>query len=368
MRKLFTLYILLAWLSAVGQSPNVLYGERNLSDTRLAVYFDRDGSIYPEYLIKNDMLGAAGSSIKRFYQDNPDEFAAIAMLYQCAGTVFSEANVKALNDAILKKIQEKIDKDTRSSKSVTFLVHGFRKPFLPTGNDESTSEQDFTAMKDNIDGTAPGICTVEIYWDALYGCCFSAKPWQNKPLFQLFQQAQSYNAIQVGKAFKQLLSGQRAAQVNVISHSLGAKVAAYALFDEDSDGTPTPSNAKVNIYFIAPAIGASTLTDNYHKRNSSVDFRTKDNYSLKVVYNDDDFALRKKDPKIGVFGPGPENYGLTTLGCNHKGEAILLAEKLKSTLPNSPVTVYDHSFVGICHLVVCYFRNNQLQEVFADLK
>ncbi|RYJ44254.1 alpha/beta hydrolase [Flavobacterium beibuense] len=361
---------LLLWLMVfpvVGQTANVCYGDRSLSDTRLAVYYDKDGTLYPDYTISCDLLVASGGSLKKFYRDNPDEFAKIAMLYQCEGRVFTDDNFTTLNTEILKRLRQKINSDSYSSSSVTFLIHGFRKPFTPTINSEFTSVEDYTTMKNSI-ADAQHRCIVEVYWDGLYGCCFSAKPWKNKPLFLLFEQAQSYNAIQVGKALNLLLNSQQAPRINIITHSLGAKVACYALFDIDGDTIATPTNTEVNVYMIAPAIGSATLTDNYFKRNSTVPYKTRDNYNLKIVYNEDDFVLLKRDPKISVFGPGPKDYGYTTLGCNYKHEAEKMKEFFKQYMPNSPLEIYNHSFEGTCHLVRCYFSGNDLKEIFSDLK
>ena len=170
-----------------------------------------------------------------------------------------------------------------------------------------------------------------------------------------------------GKALKKIVSGINSETITFVTHSLGAKVAVFALFNVDNDLLPTLSNSRINICLIAPAISAEVIFDNYYKRNSKVDFKSKDNYKISIVYNEQDFVLLKKDPIVGWFGPGPFEYGNTTLGCNYNNVAKALKTKFLLKLQNSPIELFNFAFVGKCHYVSCYCIDDSLEEVFRYL-
>ena len=91
---------------------------------------------------------------------------------------------------------------------------------------------------------------------------------------------------------------------------------------------------------MAPAISSKPYSD-YYDRNSDKKYQEEDNYTLTVIFNEKDFVLLKKDPKILVFGPGPKKYGETTLGCNHKKEIRKLERVFASKYPNSKINTKE---------------------------
>jgi hypothetical protein len=97
-------------------------------------------------------------------------------------------------------------------------------------------------------------------------------------------------------------------------------------------------------------------------------FKKEDNYSLFIIYNEKDFVLKKRDNKIGILGPGPYKYGITTLGCNHHKCTIKLEKYFKTNYPNSPIHLYNLSYIGKCHHVRCYCYGVNIEEAFGDME
>ncbi|MBD1432343.1 hypothetical protein H8B06_05865 [Sphingobacterium sp. DN00404] len=347
------------------QHSNVLYGERDLYTDTGSIYLDKAGIIYPKVRIPNDELGEANSSLQEWYKKNDKKFVEIARLYNCNFESYNDINAAILNDSIIETVTRNLNKTP--TNTATFLIHGFRKPF-DTQNGDSSSPDDFetlaaTFKKFNSAKTK----IVSIYWDALYGCCFSASSKKNKPLFELFELAQAH-AEKTGNTLRKIVSKISKDTLNVVSHSLGAKVALYALLDISKIPINTPKNSRVNICLIAPAISANLIIENYMKRQPENDIFFSDNYNLYLAYNEHDFVLRKKDNRIGIFGPGPYKYGNTTLGCNYKREALKLQSQFNALFKFSGIKLYDLSNVGKCHLVSCYCFGNNLEKVLADMK
>lgn len=361
MKSLIIIIFILTANFATAQNTHVLFGERTLTPSgNISICFDKEGSIYPDYYISNASLEKSNNSLKEYYLKNQSEFIKIGKKYNCIFKEYNEANNNILNDSIAVNFTKKINFEVISGTSVTFLIHGFRKAFI-VGTRDIPSPIDFQTMKQALtDNSLSKTLFVEIYWDALYGCCFSKDTKQNEILFKLFEEAQ-VNAEQVGKGFKTILSSINCDTINIITHSLGAKVAAYAVLDIYKDLKPTPSCKRLNICLVAPAISAQLISDNYYKRNSKSDFNNQDNYNLIIIYNEDDFVLKKKDNVMGLFGPGPYKYGNTTLGCNYHNTAVNLKKKFKSDFAKSTINLIDLSSVGKCHHVRCYFYGENIK-------
>jgi hypothetical protein len=82
-----------------------------------------------------------------------------------------------------------------------------------------------------------------------------------------------------------------------------------------------------------------------------------------IVYNEDDFVLKKKDPKTGVFGPGANGYGKTGLGCNHHNQAKKLRAYFEKNFPKSQISLLDKTSLGKCHSLRCYTQGKELEKV-----
>lgn len=348
---------------------NILFGERNLAkisadmSTKISLYFDKEGQLYPSYFIYNASLIKSGASLVKWYENNPKLFFEIAKNYNCKFSKYSVENCGILNDSISSLYIKQINKNGTDFKSLTFLIHGFRKPFTDINGDAS-SPTDYKTMQETINKNGQNkTFFVEIYWDSLYGKRFSANLKANKIMYAVFEKSQ-INAEFVGVSLKNIISNVNFDVVNIITHSLGAKVALFALLDMKNDSFKTLSNNKINLIMFAPAISGELIIDNFYKRNTKVDYKNKDNYHFSIIYNKNDIALRKK---IGFVGPGPYKHGNTTLGCNYDDAATKLKTTFTAKCPNSTLDLYDFSDVGGCHLVNCYFSARKIKDVVKNM-
>jgi hypothetical protein len=358
------------------QSNHSLYGERDLVNKNVALYFDKEGSIYPDYFISNAALAATDASLSKWYAQHLKDFLSISKLYACAFKNYSLDNGQILNDSIAAFKRRKINASALNYNSVSILIHGFRKPFTAM-NGDATSPADFQTMKSNLNSMAAlNTCFVEVYWDAMYSCCFTANIKKNNFLFALFDTAQIY-ASAVGKGLRRIINHIEKDTINIITHSLGAKVAIYSLFNVDdfaiydvaAYARLTPQNKRVNICLVAPAIGGEAFFKNYFKRQSFINFKNSDNYKLAIAYNEADFVLMKKDNKLGLLGPGPYGHGNTSLGCNYENTAVNLKTYFATHFPNSKIELFDVTLgVGKIHHVRDYFAGSNLVSALKYLR
>ncbi len=364
MKFVFAIIFLILTNLKTYAAANVLYGERDLNENKTAIYFDREGTVYPNYYISDVSLGAASGSLSEWYGKNSKDFSQLAKLYRCTFSSYSLANAQVLNDSVRATLLRKINSQTSIYHSISLMLHGYRKAYKE-GTSRYTSVKDYTILTNTIAGyNFKKSLLVEIYWDG----SFAEISYKNrKVVFEAFEQAQ-VNADKTGEGLRKVLLAVQFERINLISHSLGARVLCSALFQ--STATPnnfaTP-NQTINVCFIAPAIAGVEVFKNYYKRNSNLDFKAKDNYTLSVVYNKNDFVLMKKEPMTGIFGPGPRKFGNTTLGCNYQNEAIKLSNYFKANFKNSTLNLYDASDVGKCHFVSCYCGSSTLKKAFEIL-
>jgi hypothetical protein len=341
-------------------AQHVFYGERDLLDST-SVFFDKDGVLYPDYFIRNDSLKSYGSSLQKWYASKIDTFISVGRLYNCDFKTYSRHNLEILNDSIIAKLAARINSLKEQFSSVTFLIHGYRKPY-PNPGDYTSSPQDYKILQDSISHYKKKPTSfIKVYWDGMYGCCFGKNLSVDKYLLALFEEAQR-NADATGKSFGQLLLHINFDTVNIVTHSLGAEIAITSLFNVHlSDSIIiTPSIHRINICLIAPAIAGVEKFENYYNRKSTVNFKTNDNYRLAVAYNENDFVLRKK---YKFFGPGPYKYGVTTLGCNFKGAATNLKSYFATTYKKSYIQLFNLSDAGGCHLVSCYCDTDEFENL-----
>lgn len=345
-----------------GQSTNVLFGERDLKNEHLAIYLDKEGRLYPNYSISNASLESCSASLNSWYAKHQMDFFAISKQYNCSFNDYNLENTNILNDSIVSFIKKNINNKKASFTSVSFLIHGYRKPFVKTNGDH-TSPSDYHTLEQAIDKNLKTLY-VEVYWDAMYDCCFSTNIKGNQTLYHLLEQAQK-NAVPVGHTLRKILFNLSFDTINIMTHSLGASVATNALYNIYECLSPTPSNKRVNICLIAPALSGEESFNKYYQRQTEIDFKNKDNYKLAILYNENDFVLRKK---VGWFGPGPYKYVNTTLGCNHKGCAIDLKKYFFDNYANSNIQLFDGSNVGQCHLMSCYCSSDNLNAMLKYIK
>lgn len=348
----------LFFLSSNLNAQHVYFGERNLDKHAFSLCFDQEGNIYPEYFIADTALQNCNHSLAIWYQKHPIQLNQICKIYNL-NISSKEFNINELNDSISSKKVQKINQKT--SNSVTFLVHGYRKSFeAPAGT--VTSVIEFDLLKKNIDSLGLKSQFVEVYWDGTYDCCFSVfDKKRNEYLFSQFENAQIH-APNVGIALRKVVNQIENEHINFVGHSLGSKVVASTLFNLKLNDIQTPHQKDIRVCLIAPAIGGIESFENYWNRNTTLNFREKENYSWYILYNEKDFALRKKDSKMGLFGPGCVNYGNTTLGCNHQNEIEKLQQLFNKQYPNSTLKFENMTWMGKKHSLKYYAEGNILQK------
>ncbi len=351
MRLLLATSFLLLLQTAFSQ--NVFFGERNLKDEKIALYFDQQGTVYPDYMIADSSLRRCSGNLADWYQCHPSEFGEICKSYNCT------LNSKELQDSVVAQVTRKIN--AKNLQTVTFLIHGYRKSFLDIEKGIS-SVREFEILEQKLDFlTLENDLYIEVYWDATYNCCFSSNKKKNDSLFRQFEIAQQ-NAPKIGLSLRKIISGIGAEKINIVGHSLGCKVAVSSLFDIVPSQVKTPDNARVNLCLIAPAIGGKETFSHFYERNTDLDFRKEDNYHVYILYNENDFVLKKKDNKMGLFGPGTVKYGETTLGCNHRKEAVKLVDYFADNFPNSSIQLQNMSYLGKNHSLRYYSNEGHLEE------
>ena len=359
MRLLLLFAILLCSVRLSAQ--HVFYGERPADKNDGALFFDKDGFPYPDYFIADSSMANAYGSLFTWFMQNSGAFIEISASYQLFPEKIDRETIFQLRDSITAGKIRSINRESYGYPAVAFYVHGFRKLYVSKTN-EVTSAEEFRLLKANLATYGqPEAFGVEVYWDGMYDCCFSAKHSRNKELFRLFETA-AKNAQAVGLGLRTVLSGITNDHLQIISHSLGAQVVASALFNREASTLPTPSQQHIAICMLAPAIDGHTTFKSYHERQTTHNFSTADNYRLMIVYNEDDFVLLKKDPKTGMFGPGTKRYGETSLGCNYRNEAVKLERYFSEHYPNSTIRLLDKTSLGKAHSFRFYASGENLKE------
>lgn len=364
MNRLLFRCVFLLLLPLNSQAQHVFFGERDLADSTMAIHFDQDGFPYPDRMIPDSLMVNAYGSLFTWFQQHGEEFIATCADYHYFPERIDQSTIFQLRDSIIARWTTTINERSAGYPAVAFYVHGFRKSFVQSGNDV-TSVTDFKLLEANLATYGkPKAFGIEVYWDGMYDCCFSLHHKKNKELFQLFETA-NRNALQVGLGFRRVLTGISTPHLQVIAHSLGARVVTVALFNQNeaSKAIPTPAQPEISVCLIAPAIDGHATFQSYYDRTTPGDYKVHDNYRLLIVYNEHDFALRKKDPKIGWFGPGAMRYGETSLGCNRRKEAVHLQAYFAEHYPHSTIQLVDCSSLGNAHSLRYYSKGTNLQDV-----
>jgi len=357
----FLIFVLVMESPCYSQDGHVLYGDHPHGD--MAIYIDANGFPYPDYFISNDFLKSCGSTLLNWYTANPGEFVNVAELYDLHFDKFSEEYVDSLNNTIYKSLVNRVNESNVKREPVTAMVHGYRKAFTSFNHDRCSPAEYDGLREILIKNGHRSAVYLEVYWDGMYGCCFSASAKKNRTLFEMFLEAQE-NAIPTGQQLRKILNGLETDTLHLISHSLGAKVLTHCLWDPLNIDIPTPEQSCVNICLIAPAISAEeVLRDHFNQRNTSFDSFWNDNYRVMIIYNEKDFVLRKKDFAIGLFGPGPYKYGDTSLGCNKRKSAENCRLYISKTTAKSSFQLFDFTETGKCHHLYCYCRNPLFRQV-----
>lgn len=360
---LFGLFLL--FVQHVFGQDNVVYGERHPILNLEAVFLDQEGSIYPDYFISNASLVESKAKLHQWYNDHPSEFLDIAKTHNCSVDFVSPSTIQQLEDTLLAQSIRKIQAMKSNTNTLNVLVHGYRKSFVKNEHDVTSTEA-FSDLEQKLT-TGLGVehPTVKIYWDASYACCYSLNSKKNREMFEGFERAY-HRADTIGLTVKRLLNQIDYAQLNIVGHSLAAKVMQSCLFDLNGNGLLCLSQARVNVCLIAPATTGKESWINYKQRNYLIP--TEDNVRIWILYNEHDFALKKKDNKTKLIGPGAKAYGSTTLGCNHQHELDKFEKYVKEHFVGSIFVFVDGTALGKIHSQRFYVDSPFFQEMIGFLR
>lgn len=94
--------------------------------------------------------------------------------YQIFPERIDRETIFTLRDSISTKRVRAINERSRNFPAVAFYVHGFRKSYI-SRNGDVTSAEEFRLLKANLATYGkPQALEIEVYWDGMYDCCFSA--------------------------------------------------------------------------------------------------------------------------------------------------------------------------------------------------
>lgn len=330
-------------------AQHVFFGERNLDSLEWTkspgVCFDKNGWVYPDFFIADSSMRNSNNNLKDFYLSHPAITKQIFRLYDLPKSQVLMGDLTVLNQRIIDENCKRIGQ--LNKEEVFFYVHGYRKSFHKIENGISSVEE-VQNLRKFLTEEKYSVPTVAIYWDGMYDCCFSLKKKRNRELFQLFQTAYD-QSLDVGNGFTQLLVGVKQKHVTVIAHSLGNRMYLAAISNPKLSNFFT--NHQVTSLLIAPATSVEQLNNCFNEVSKNVLFW---NSSWKIVYNEYDFALRKKDSKLGIFGPGHKKYGETELGCNKGKRLTKFHSRIKKEQKNFDFELIDASSIGKKHSLHYY--------------
>lgn len=354
------IYFLIVSCSLSAQ--RVYYGERTIDTTGHEIFFDRFGKPYPGIFISDTSLARADGSLTSWYTQHPDEFIRLCAEQNYFPEQINLETINRFSQSLLLGFARTVNLSSIGFNAVALYVHGYRKSFKQQNRDV-TSTTEFEFLENRLDSlSAKKAFHVRIYWDANYDCCYSGNFKRNKELFQLFEEAYS-NAPNVGNSLRNLLLDITHDSIQLVGHSLGARVVMSALFNEikNSATVQFPNQISISIALIAPATAGYSLFRNYANRNNLP--VGSDRYRLQILYNSNDFVLKKKDPKLSLFGPGVKKYGCTELGCDHRNSISKLEKLFRSEFPNSYLELVNCNELGKCHSLRCYTKGRWLDPV-----
>ncbi len=372
-----TVIALNAQTACSGNSNSSFFGERDkmlapAAANVVRVFMDKSGFYYPEMYIADEEMERNCSSLKDWYSANPEKLKLLCGQYHVDNQLSADEKIGRLNDSVANSYVRAINQKTKEYTTVDVLIHGFRKKaYGNVGGTSSYSINDYGHFEQVLSVPGTKNLYVEIYWDGKFITPAQSYKYRG---FKLFENSAIPNAGNAGVELRRVVSGIQCDNLNVITHSLGARVGCELLFNAskgalaDEKVLQTPAQKKIRLCMIEPAIGAD-LFDDYYSRNTAFDFKSKDNYELGMIYNENDFVLLKNYQwKFIKIVSSPLEYGNTSLGCNYKECIPALQKTFAANYPNSVLeTPFNFSDVGGDHRLYAYCRDAQFAKVMAFL-
>ncbi len=207
---------------------------------RIGIYFDRDGSLYPTEgpVVNKKDLNKDTGYLLAYYLDGSyplQETAEFKETMQANGLVATgdmekdwPAMQQTLRRAAGSDISKRLDA-LDSTATLVVLIHGFNN----TADEAVSSYQVVEHKLKELKLPAAPHLFLEVYWDGRYG---------QVPAFFTYSQA---NAKFVGLSLREILGGiSNKHPVRILTHSLGAVVAANALWNVTTTMDKSPQKIR----------------------------------------------------------------------------------------------------------------------------
>jgi hypothetical protein len=317
--------LLLASPLAAQHAANVLFTgpvRTTRSDTvrSAAVFFDRDGNIYPQASFPMDSVRLARETYNRlveYFRPTTREgrwaWNALRAAYPVSlrDTSFNALWV-ATQDAMADDIALQVRRIAQGRAPLVILIHGFN-------NTAAEAREVYGDADSLIRGAQPDAPRLEVYWDGLSG------QGTKRGDVAAWGGAQ-HNSYFVGLGLRRILNRlDTALPVRVLTHSSGAIVITNALWNveakldtrsrnptflqeiaqyrrnrDDSTRFPTPISSDLRIAMIAPAMPGLTFADFATRTPAS--HSTVSPSRVIVGLNDRDEVIRKYVGLETIFG------------------------------------------------------------------
>ena len=293
---------------------------------------DRLGNVYPTtYSVNDDVFHSHGVSIQRKHKDmfecaNLEEYFT---KYDQIGFNNLKRDYKATDfDGVQKELVSRYANEVNQrlarskSKKLVLMIHGF--------NDE-TPYDEYNLVEDHINekfGANNDITYLEVYWDGMTNMRRDPK---RKNLWSIANFNAAWAAVTMRKVMNKVNTNS---DVYIITHNLGAAVAANMLFNVNAwscfpmskcmdnpevvmRNLATPKQKSITLAMLAPAIpGVGT----FHAINFTVPQNNASNYKRVVVgYNRYDRAVSGRFI-TSVCPCGGRRGCATSLGRNRRKE------------------------------------------------
>jgi hypothetical protein len=320
------------WLMMTGctfKARNILMVPRLIEPDVIKLYFDREGYLYPPeahvtpyyfYLMhqprhNRKQTNPEYASIQYAIRKNDSlTLAYMRQRYQLPGPDTSLLFFLHLQQSLRSTYIERINNSLKQQKNpnLVVLIHGFNDPY--------PDAYYFSLRRAIMARQQQPFTFVEVYWDGLTALGTNpavAGIWQNARL----------NSAKVGLGLRNVMKNlDTTTTLTVLTHSLGASVAAHMLFnpvnwpakfqeqresDYKSDSISTPQVKEIRLGMIAPAIAGEDI---FHDVLQTVPQKNSTTLKRVVIgYNHYDYAVTKGR----LF---PRLFGNTSLGADADDE------------------------------------------------
>lgn len=321
-------------------STAVTFNDWQRRSDPLAVFYDREGDLYPSAAIpistqrliglfdNPEDAGTLRGYFKREAQITPD---IVSTLAEDAGIArrdlpdlgWSEANWRRIQSAYRDRAAAHIA-EAAKGRAIAFIVHGYRNNF-------GDARKWYEPLDEMVRTHDQAATIVHVYWDGLTGWRF----------LNLWKKAQ-YNMAFIGLEFRRLLNRFPAdTPIRIITHSTGAPLVANALGDASEafldNGKPVLEEREY--YTRAAGVDGPDDEDSYvvlskHRLRyaaiapaASLDTFERYRFPRDIAPERISMALNNRDSATGKYFMNCELYGSSCMAVKPGPTCTLLVEK-----------------------------------------